>query len=75
MCRAGGLLGYRRTYAVLSSSIIVCALFMIMLLEEREILTMFFLGSLAGSTLCVLLLKQRHRLHAFFKSANNYKER
>jgi hypothetical protein len=59
---------------VLSSAIIVCALFMIILLEEREILTIFFLCSLAGSTLCVLLLRQMHRLLAFLKNVNNYKE-
>jgi hypothetical protein len=47
---------------------------MIILLEEREILTMFFLCSLAGSTLCVLLLKQMHRLLAFLENAQNYKE-
>lgn len=58
---------YSATGLILSSAIIVCALIMIILLEEREILTMFFLCSLAGSTLCVLLLKQMHRLLAFLK--------
>lgn len=65
---------YTATGFVLSSAIIVCALIMIILLEEREILTMFFLCSLAGSTLCVLLLKQMHRLLAFLENAQNYKE-
>ncbi|MBT8334799.1 MAG: hypothetical protein KJP19_10230 [Deltaproteobacteria bacterium] len=65
---------YVITGFVFSSVIIVCALIMIILLEEREILTMFIVWSLAGSTLCVLLLKQMYRLLAFLESAYNYKE-